>query len=717
MRRGGALVLGVAVLTAAVDLRLASARRRRARIRPRGVGCPGLDDGRRLNLTGYEPSIAPDPATEGDDVTLRITARRRSRIPGSTVIVTGALDRLGSFECRLRGHRPDRQPARLRSARSREGDSASSDATLELRDPLGLETRSSPLGTAVSVVVYPRLVELDNLFSDAGRFGSDGRRFLLRRPAGFDLHSVRDYEQGESLRRVHWPTTARRGHLMVKELEESPRDSVVVVLDCDPAGQAGDPPDSSFDQAARAAGSILRVYAVRGRRAVLVTTGKDGCPVSAGSPRDGFRLALGALAVAESDASARACAGARAGSLPGSSCGRARDRDLRALRPRQRRDSCRCRSSGCVSVVWIDAPSYLGAADARRAGVLRLGRGWSPGGRGPVRRRPRRRAPGPSHRGACSWVERWQQRCLPAVVVAVSWIRLEEPARLRELVLVVLLALGPALVRPGVARMLDGRRRRSLPSSGSHSARSPWELLPFRDERVVGPIVERLGSAVGDYYDSSCRSISARHAEMHAVVARRGLRVRLRDRLARRGSSSARAAAVTVAGVGWPATLARRAAQSDRWNARACSRVVHRISCFARDRHRRLSSVLSSRRWWSPERPGRPPRRRSRVTPFSTGRPGIFAERRPRHRACGSSGTRSTTGSGSRPSRRRCCGSPAPTGRSTGARRRWTRSGRSLVRGSLARRATGVERSAPSRRVRTRGSARRARIGSSSESR
>ena len=44
----------------------------------------------------------------------------------------------------------------------------------------------------------------------------EGRRLLMRRPSGFDLHSVRDYQQGESLRRVHWPTTARRGHLMVE---------------------------------------------------------------------------------------------------------------------------------------------------------------------------------------------------------------------------------------------------------------------------------------------------------------------------------------------------------------------------------------------------------------------------------------------------------------------------------------------------------------------
>ena len=50
-------------------------------------------------------------------------------------------------------------------------------------------------------LVYPRLVALDRLFSESGAHAQDGRRLLLRRPSGFDLHSVREYEQGESLGR------------------------------------------------------------------------------------------------------------------------------------------------------------------------------------------------------------------------------------------------------------------------------------------------------------------------------------------------------------------------------------------------------------------------------------------------------------------------------------------------------------------------------------
>ena len=67
-----------------------------------------------------------------------------------------------------------------------------------------------------ALLVYPRLADLDEVFTDAGGQTPGGRQLLLRRTTGFELHSVREYEQGESLRRVHWPSTAKRGQLMVK---------------------------------------------------------------------------------------------------------------------------------------------------------------------------------------------------------------------------------------------------------------------------------------------------------------------------------------------------------------------------------------------------------------------------------------------------------------------------------------------------------------------
>ena len=59
----------------------------------------------------------------------------------------------------------------------------------------GSRAARSSCAAGGALLVYPRLVALDRLFSESGAHAQDGRRLLLRRPSGFDLHSVREYEQ------------------------------------------------------------------------------------------------------------------------------------------------------------------------------------------------------------------------------------------------------------------------------------------------------------------------------------------------------------------------------------------------------------------------------------------------------------------------------------------------------------------------------------------
>ena len=369
MRRGGALVLGGVVLAAAIVF--AS--------RPLGVAGLGLLLAALVarvwvslasGPVDVRTTTSPDPATEGDRVTLRIDAARGSRLPFGSAVVVGTLEGIGSYECRLRSH-AGRLTGELELGALPRGLFEGADTRIELRDPLGLEVRSRPLGVPVTALVQPRLVDLRGLFDDRGRLPGESRRFLMRRPSGFDLHSVREYEQGESLRRVHWPTTARRGQLMVKELEDAPRESVVVVLDCDPAGDAGRSPDSSFDDAVRVAGSVLRVHALRGRRCALVTTAQPDCTTRVSSLEGEFASALGTLAAVRADAP--------------HDLARFLERPPRAVdhapelvvvtatqRPAAARRLLDLAGRRSVAVVWVDAASYVGAATRAVPAVLQL---------------------------------------------------------------------------------------------------------------------------------------------------------------------------------------------------------------------------------------------------------------------------------------------------------------------------------------------------------
>jgi uncharacterized protein (DUF58 family) len=207
---------------------------------------------------------------EGEDVPVNLELAREGRWTPATIPVVDWIAGLGRVEVLTHRAARGRLTGRYVLPAMPRGRYPFGDSVAVLDDPFGLERRDVELPAAGALLVYPRLTPLESLFSESGLHAQDGRRLLLRRPSGFDLHSVRDYEEGESLRKVHWRSTARRGKLMVKDLEDAPRDETAVLLDASAGAVAGQPPDSSFDMQVRAAGSILAAHARRGRRAVLV---------------------------------------------------------------------------------------------------------------------------------------------------------------------------------------------------------------------------------------------------------------------------------------------------------------------------------------------------------------------------------------------------------------------------------------------------------------
>jgi uncharacterized protein (DUF58 family) len=205
----------------------------------------------------------------GDDVPVALELEVDGFLPAATFLVRERIARLGERETvvRRRGGRLAGSYV-LRSVPRGRYPIESVEVVIE--DPFGLERLELPFTRVESFLVYPRLAAIDRLFSESGSRTPGGRQLLLRRPTGFELHSVREYEQGESLRRVHWPSTARRGQLMVKELEDAPRDEAAVLLDADASTVVGTAPDSTFELQVRAAGSILKAHVRRGRRSSLI---------------------------------------------------------------------------------------------------------------------------------------------------------------------------------------------------------------------------------------------------------------------------------------------------------------------------------------------------------------------------------------------------------------------------------------------------------------
>lgn len=232
---------------------------------------------------------------EGDDVSVSLDVELPGGIPAASVSLTERVagERCETYLTRRSGRYSGRYVLRA-VARGR---FRVEQVEVALEDAFGLARRQRSLPEEAALVVYPRLVELAGLFSESGLRWWDGRRLLLRRAAGFELHGVREYERGDSLRAVHWPSTARRGDLMVKDLEDAPRAEVAVVLDGHRVPTFGRPPETPFDAQVRAAGSIVLAHVRRGRSAQLVVNCSPQVTVQVSSRR-GLDEALEQLATA-----------------------------------------------------------------------------------------------------------------------------------------------------------------------------------------------------------------------------------------------------------------------------------------------------------------------------------------------------------------------------------------------------------------------------------
>jgi uncharacterized protein (DUF58 family) len=243
--------------------------------------------------------IGTEERFEGDDVEVELLLERSARVPPASLVLVEHVAGLGERRTPLASNH-----GRYTLASVRRGRYLFLEVRAVLEDAFGLQRAEIPLAAPWTLLVYPRLAELDRLFSEGGSYAQDGRRLLLRRPSGFDLHSVREYERGESLRKVHWRSTAKRGELMVKELEDAPRDEVAVLLDAEASTAVGE----SFDVQVRAAGSLLLAQAKRGRRGLLVVNGARRTVQRVHSFETDWRQAYDLLAAAEPDGHAPAAA-------------------------------------------------------------------------------------------------------------------------------------------------------------------------------------------------------------------------------------------------------------------------------------------------------------------------------------------------------------------------------------------------------------------------
>ena len=326
-------------------------------------------------------------------------------------------------------------------------------AELVMDDPLGLAEARSTMDRVDTLLVYPRVVTLDGVFDDSGSAGGDAGRALLHRTAGYDLHSIREFQQGESLRRVHWRSTAKRRRLMVKELTDMPRDESAVLLDCDRSGNVGAPGHSSFDAQVRAAASLLNRMVERGQRCSLVLHQQTMRRIRIQAGGGEWGTALAALAAVRADAErplttmVRDALGARrrgGGRRPAVRGHRIADAGPRVAPARASVGSPR-RGRGVGGRTQLRR--RRADAGPRRRGVAAAGTRRRLGGPAARRRRRQGRALGGYREECRTCLSVWRVLAAIAVFSGWHWRELERPqVAVAELALLAVLATIPGLL-------------------------------------------------------------------------------------------------------------------------------------------------------------------------------------------------------------------------------------------------------------------------------
>ncbi|AGA26468.1 DUF58 domain-containing protein [Singulisphaera acidiphila] len=135
--------------------------------------------------------------------------------------------------------------------------------------PFGLVKASRTLSCSSKILVWPQTFPVGPIPETTGQ-GVDGVAPRDRSGTTGDMIGVRPYRRGDSLRRVHWPQSARHDRLVICELHADSVPRVQVLLDLHDGAHAGSGSKGSREWAIRIAASFLEDWIGQGAEVEFV---------------------------------------------------------------------------------------------------------------------------------------------------------------------------------------------------------------------------------------------------------------------------------------------------------------------------------------------------------------------------------------------------------------------------------------------------------------
>lgn len=253
---GGALLVGVAIARSVTLLSV---------LRIRNAGFEMLwPDGRRvLRAARGEPLVVRAEVRNRDSLAARYDKLRVIASPDLECTIeppAGEVKASGSVELTIT----------LRARRV--GHHGVYGLALEVRGAPGLFEVPLTFANPFGVVALPRPTGRSLAAPYGGRTttASPAGRTSPRRGDGSELRELRELISGDSFRRIAWKASARRGRLLVRELERDERDVVLLVLDASVELWAGAPGSAPLDAAIDATAGLAEEHLARGDEVGLI---------------------------------------------------------------------------------------------------------------------------------------------------------------------------------------------------------------------------------------------------------------------------------------------------------------------------------------------------------------------------------------------------------------------------------------------------------------
>lgn len=144
---------------------------------------------------------------------------------------------------------------------------------LRQQDPFGLTLVTHAVGSREELLVLPRVERLGGEADQGTGAGEAGDHAHLVALRGEDDVSIREYRDGDEMRRVHWPATAHRGELMVRQDDRPVHRRAIILLDARAAAHGVEPGgrSPSFEWAVSAAASLVVHLGREGFKVHLLT--------------------------------------------------------------------------------------------------------------------------------------------------------------------------------------------------------------------------------------------------------------------------------------------------------------------------------------------------------------------------------------------------------------------------------------------------------------